>query len=135
MNGASPRERRLADLLTLRKDSAVSELPWKPPTSHPTPSYEVAASASAVAVVRLRSTGDADPLKMRTLWLDAFVQELTEYHAIAGIAGRLRALADSDRGPDSWSEAQARFRVWRTSRAWGALTDHPVELDSESPSE
>ncbi len=45
------------------------------------------------------------------------------------VGGRSARLANSGESPSAWSEAQRRFRTWRTSRAWGALADHPVERE------
>lgn len=123
---SSPRERRLADLVTMPRYGRDVPLPFDLRSRRPTPSYLVAGSGSAVAVLRLRDVRDDHVHELRTHWFDAMLVELTQRDTAIALVERVRDLVPSA-GGSQWRDFERRFRSWRTQWAWQASTDHPLE--------
>jgi hypothetical protein len=125
--GSRPEERRMADLLTLAKDGRNVGAPFPVVAVRPTPSYALAVSGSgpSLAILRNRSIGEEHILKLRTLWLDAFMVELLQRDALVGLSSELSTLVRLERR--SWSSLRNQFREWRTAWSWQASTDHALE--------
>jgi hypothetical protein len=125
--GSRPEDRRIVDLVTLPKHSRDIGSPFALEEFRPTPSYSLAGSRSgpSLGVIRNRPLDESHAMKMRTLWLDAFMVELVQRDALIGVIERLQALVSNPR--KSWRALRESFRVWRTTWSWQASTDHAIE--------
>ena len=124
--GSTPEQRRLTDLVVLRKDSCEIDRAFPMDVKAPTPSHLLAGSGPSLAVIRLRSLRKDHVRKMRTLWLDAFMLELVLNHEARGVARSVQELALT-RERSAWAEIEDQFRTWRTAQFWDPSADHPME--------
>lgn len=131
-DGSNAGDRRLVDLLTLPDTTRTLSTPFPIRSSRPSPVVEMAVSGTSVAAVRRKalprerelSAGQIE--EVQTFWTDAVVIELSQKYAAQYIVDVTLEKARSQRFK-RWSKLARRYRAWRTSSAWEAGIDHPVE--------
>jgi hypothetical protein len=130
--GSDAGDRRLVDLLTLPDTTRTLSTPLPVHTSRPSPVVEMAVSGTSVAAVRRKalpvelelSPGQIE--EVQTFWTDAAVIELAQKYAAQSLVDVTLRKARTQRFK-RWSKLAKDYRAWRTSSAWEAGIDHPVE--------
>jgi len=130
--GSDAGDRRLVDLLTLPDTTRTLSKPLPFDSSRPSPVVQMAVSGSSVAAVRRKalprelelSPGQIE--EVQTFWTDAAVIELSQKYAAQSLVDVTLKKARTQRFK-RWSKLAKEYRAWRTSSAWEAGIDHPVE--------
>ena len=131
-DGSDAGDRRLVDLLTLPDTTRTLSKPLDFDSSRPSPVVQMAVSGSSVAAVRRKalpreielSVGQIE--EVQTFWTDAAVIELAQKYAAQSLVDVTLKKAREQRFK-RWSTLAKEYRAWRTSSAWEAGIDHPVE--------